>query len=113
MKSILALVVMATFASCVVAQDKPGYPLTLEIKSYSTVTNGYYTTPRQYNTIGDTTIATGGSAVPRNATINTAILTTPSGKLRCTLWNKKHYLFVETFHVRQISGDELEVPVTL
>jgi len=39
------------------------------------------------------------------------ILATSNGKLRCTLWNKKHYLFIGSFHARQIAGDEIEVQV--
>ena len=107
----LTLLLAVILAPLAAAQDTSNYPLTLEVQSFTTVASGSYTTARQYNTIGSTTIATGGASIPRTAVINTAILTTPSGKLRCTVWGKKHYLLVETYHVRQISGDELEVLV--
>ncbi len=46
MKMILAFAIATVFAASAFAKEKPDYPLTLEITKYSTVTNGYDTTPR-------------------------------------------------------------------
>lgn len=49
--------------------------------------------------------------VPVSTTVSEGTMTLGGEKIRCTLWNKKHYLFVGTFHARQIANDEIEVQV--
>ena len=108
---LLAITITQTiFAS---GQSSTEYPLTLEVTGFSSVPNGYYTTPRQRNTVGSTTISTGGSMVALSARVNTVILTTPNGKVRCTLWNKRHYLNLGSYSARQTSTGDLEIPFTI
>src|SRR5258708_37309964 len=104
---LLLLIVIPVFSTAAFAKEVP-YPLTLEVTSYASVGNGYYTTPRSYNSIGNTTLSTGGTTYAATTMVSTAILSTPTGNLRCTLWNRKHYLTVDIYHARQISADQLE-----
>lgn len=97
------LLLVVLFATPLAAQDRADYPLSLEVTSYSTVNNGYQATGSHIGAITNATL------VPRSAVINEAVLTTPTGKLKCTVWGRKHYLNVETYAARQISPDELDV----
>jgi hypothetical protein len=99
-------------ATTAIAKEKD-YPLLLEVKGYGSVANGYYTSPRSYNAIGNTTLSSGGATYALTTMTSTAILNTPTGKMRCTLWNRKHYLTVDMYRARQIAADQLEVVVPM
>jgi len=109
MKIVWALTLMILCVPLASAKDKHEYPLILEVRAYSSVTNGYSESPRQLNTIGNMTIATGGYSIPLHTMIDRAVLITPDGKLLCTIWSKHHYLLIGTFHARQINGSEVGV----
>lgn len=57
----LRLAILCALPAVSLANDKPTYPLTLEITSYKAVHNGSYTEPRSYFPIGDMVLSTGGN----------------------------------------------------
>lgn len=105
---LLAALVFSSYAS---AKENPDYPLTLEITSYKSVHNGDYTAPRSYFPIGDMVLSTGGMTVPVSTTVSEGTMVLAGEKIRCTLWNRKHYLLIGKFHARKIADDEIEVQV--
>jgi hypothetical protein len=110
---LLVLIIATIFSPSLIGQEKSSYPLRLEITSYQTTTRGYQGSGETKTDIGSgVSISSGRTVVPIRATTNTGILDTPNGKIRCVLWNKKHYLFIDHYYARQTSGDELEVQVT-
>lgn len=50
--------------------------------------------------------------MPIRARTSAGTLTLGTVKIKCTLWNKKHYLLIGSFRARQTASDEIEVLVT-
>jgi hypothetical protein len=110
MRTILKILFLGLlFCQPACAQD---FPLKLEITSYETSVRGYQGSGETTTSSGSgISMSSGRTVVPVRAVTNTGVLDTAQGRLRCVLWNRKHYLLVGSYQARQVSGDKLEVQV--